>query len=227
MVLAYSSTSSDMWESIAANSFLEALGDSNLALELRKRGVKTLDTAYRDALLLEGFLQASDSTRQVENQGRRARATVQFKAEQSAAETELKAWQNDVVRVQREIQQQLIRQAETQTKQNETMADLLRNKDQPPPPSQLGQNIQTNSGIRSRDGGTRATITCYRCGNHGHMARDCSTVAGTQGQGWQQQNQPPESSRAQNTAPSNRYIVGSRTAFLPAKLGKKKSLVYP
>lgn len=37
MVLAYTVTLSDMWESIAVNSFLEALGDPHLTLEIVKR----------------------------------------------------------------------------------------------------------------------------------------------------------------------------------------------
>jgi len=59
MVLAYSSTTSQMWEAVASNAFLDALGDPVLALEIRKRGSSTLDGAYRDALLIEGFLKAS------------------------------------------------------------------------------------------------------------------------------------------------------------------------
>ena len=56
MVLAYSGTSSDMWESIAVNSFLV---DPHLSMEIRKRGAQTLEMAYRDAVLLEGFVKAS------------------------------------------------------------------------------------------------------------------------------------------------------------------------
>ena len=59
MVLAYSATTSDIWESVAINAFLEALDDPELALEIRKRGPTTFDNAYRDALLLEGFYRAS------------------------------------------------------------------------------------------------------------------------------------------------------------------------
>jgi len=56
MVLAYSAKTSEMWESVAINAFLEALDDPDLALEVRKRGSTTLDEAYTDALLLEGFV---------------------------------------------------------------------------------------------------------------------------------------------------------------------------
>ena len=59
MVLGYSATTSAMWESVAMNAFLEALEDSDLALEIRKRGPTTLDGAYRDALLLEGYMRAT------------------------------------------------------------------------------------------------------------------------------------------------------------------------
>jgi len=69
MVLAYSATTSDIWESVAMNAFVEALGDPELALEIRKRGPLTLDAAYREALLLEGYMRAS--TKDDAGRGRR------------------------------------------------------------------------------------------------------------------------------------------------------------
>jgi len=62
MVLAYSAQTSEMWESVAINAFLEAVDDPDLALEVRKRGPTTLDEAYRDALLLEGFVKTCMKT---------------------------------------------------------------------------------------------------------------------------------------------------------------------
>jgi len=59
MVLAYSSTMSSLWESVATNAFIDALGDPVLPPEVRKRGPSTLEAAYRDALLLEGYIQSS------------------------------------------------------------------------------------------------------------------------------------------------------------------------
>ena len=59
MVLAYTATTSDKWESVAINAFLEALDDPELAQEIRKRGCSTFDNVYKDALLLEGFYRAS------------------------------------------------------------------------------------------------------------------------------------------------------------------------
>ena len=50
MILAYTVTSPDMWEAIAVNSFLEALGDPYLALEIRKKEPQHLrKRTYRDA----------------------------------------------------------------------------------------------------------------------------------------------------------------------------------
>jgi hypothetical protein len=59
MILGYGSESSPIWESVAANAFLDALNDPVLALEVRKRNIATLDGAYREAALLEGFSKAS------------------------------------------------------------------------------------------------------------------------------------------------------------------------
>jgi hypothetical protein len=69
MILGYGSESSPMWESVVANAFLAALNDPVLALEVRKRNIATLDGAYREAALLEGFSKAStrqETTRRVQ-----------------------------------------------------------------------------------------------------------------------------------------------------------------
>ena len=69
MVLAYSAQTSEMWESVAINAFLEAVDDPDLALEVRKRGPTTLDEAYRDALLLEGFVKTCMNTDHAKGKG--------------------------------------------------------------------------------------------------------------------------------------------------------------
>jgi hypothetical protein len=76
----------DLWESIAVNSFLEALAGSNLAPEIRKRGATTLGSVYRDDVLLEGFMKASEAAESDfdEYHGRRSeqvRAIMQVKTE--------------------------------------------------------------------------------------------------------------------------------------------------
>jgi len=60
MVLAYSAATSDIWKSVAINAFLEALDDSELSLEVRKRGPTTLEAAYRETLVLEGYMRAAN-----------------------------------------------------------------------------------------------------------------------------------------------------------------------
>ena len=69
MVLAYSVETSEMQESVATNAFLEAVDDPGLALEVRKRGPRTLDEAYRDALLLEGFVKTCMKTDHAKDKG--------------------------------------------------------------------------------------------------------------------------------------------------------------
>jgi len=69
MVLAYSVETSEMRESVATNAFLEAVDDPGLALEVRKRGPRTLDEAYRDALLLEGFVKTCMKTDHAKGKG--------------------------------------------------------------------------------------------------------------------------------------------------------------
>jgi len=112
MVLAYTVTSSDMWESIAVNSFLEALGDPHLALEIRKKGATTLEGAYRDALLMEGFFRASETIKfDGDSHARRkdqVRAVTQHRDDvRNIEQAEIKAWQNEVMRLQKDLQQQI------------------------------------------------------------------------------------------------------------------------
>ena len=58
-----------MWESVAINAFLEAVDYQDLALEVRKRGPRTLDEAYRDALLLESFVKTCTKTDHAKGKG--------------------------------------------------------------------------------------------------------------------------------------------------------------
>ena len=60
MVHAYSSGTSDIWESVAINAFLEALDDPELAMEVRKRGPVALESAYREAMLLGGYMRVAN-----------------------------------------------------------------------------------------------------------------------------------------------------------------------
>ena len=55
MVLGYGNDQGPMWESVAIKSFLGSLDDPHLAIEIRKQRPATLDAAYQEALLLDGY----------------------------------------------------------------------------------------------------------------------------------------------------------------------------
>jgi len=70
--------------------FFEALDDPDLALEVRNRGTTTLDAAYRDALLLEGFVKTCVKHDQVKGKGH-VRATVDKNADLQREVEELRS----------------------------------------------------------------------------------------------------------------------------------------
>jgi hypothetical protein len=237
MVLAYTATSSDMWESIAINSYLEALNDPLLALEVRKRGPTTLEMAYRESLLLEGFIKASESARAEETHGRRkeqARTAVPSSAKSLAAEqAEEQAWRKEIVRMQQDLQQQLIKHTEYQERHNQRLMDLfssIATEQRKVGQDQNAQCASASSNGRAGEskvgaGPMRRTGGCFNCGESGHFARKCPRkCVGRRADELDQQRPPVARDQdidAAGRAHESRHIAGSRTAYLPAVVNGK------
>ena len=170
MVLAYTSTPSEMWESIAVDSYLTALNDPHLALEIRKRGPTTLEMAYRESLLLEGFMKASGTVNEVRDRSRMI--TV---VDSPTNDDEIEGLKLEFTMLQQEMQQQLRKQSEVLDAQNQQLLqriESLRSAEALPTqrlPSQTNQRCTGRLGH-----GSRRTRLCYNCRQPGHHARDCS-----------------------------------------------------
>lgn len=204
MVLAYSATTSEMWESVAINAFLEALDDSELALEVRKRGPTSLDAAYRDALLLEGYQKAS-----VKNETGKGRSHVRITTDVT---TELRRELQDM---RKEVEQQEKKHAQTLEKLTQHYEQLVHEHKNfaatsaAKSPQNNGSSISRSAECSSGREEKPINGVCFQCGKSGHLKRNCP-----QKQRSVTKVTPPQSSR---------HIVGSRSAYLPATIfGEKR-----
>lgn len=197
-----------MWESVAANAFLDALNDPVLALEVRKRNVTTLDSAYREAALLEGFIKAS--TKQETSRREQVRVIGSSSA-LSAGQNK-----NSVPSMVQEMQsrQTVFEQQFAQTQQaiNQMQATLQQimcqneNGRMQANPSAGPQNSVTG---RNRPPRGR----CYNCNESGHYAHACpnqpASFATTNTLASDQTNQSGPHNRA-----ISRRLQSARTAYL-------------
>ena len=154
-----------MWESVAINAFLEALDDPDLALEVRKRGPTTLDAAYKDALLLEGFAKTCARSDHVKGKGH-VRATVDKNADLSREVEELRSrlkQQENNHKQQMEKQGKMIQQLQQQRRN--TASEIQTNN------SSTKGNSRQNAG--QAPGRVRGHIVCYSCSQPGHIQRSC------------------------------------------------------
>ena len=227
MVLAYSSTSSEMWESVAINAFLEALDDPVLSLEVRKRAPTTLDAALKDALLLDGFTRAvsnkTDRDRSRKDQARAVKGPpTPIAAERDEDKTS--SWQKELLQSQREIQQQLLRQ-------NEQLLKLMSRENFQQPNSVSARKTDDSaipgatrptvaqSDTTTRPALSRRRIRCFICSEEGHIARECPQ----KGSGRDAGADPGKRSEGTDTkSTANRYIAGASSAYLPATIDGRK-----
>ena len=221
MVLAYSAQTSEMWESVAINAFLEAVADLDLALEVRKRGPSTLDEAHRDALLLKGFVNTCMKTDHAKGKSQ-IRATSDKNLDLSREVEELRGLlkrQENSHRQQLEKQEKKIQQIQ-QNSQN-TLTDHVRNPNN-------GRNSASNA--RQPSGYGRGQVICYVCSQPGHIQRNgpyqnhqIGLHPTTAAVGYQNPGGPGRNTRSSNTGqtnlvPSSRHISGSKSAYLPAMI---------
>jgi hypothetical protein len=204
MVLMYSATTSEMWESVAVNSFLEALDDPELALEVRKRGPNSLDAAYRDALLLEGYLKASVKSEAGKGRGH-VRATTNVTTDVATElRRELRDMRRDFEQQEKkhtQVLEKLTQHYEQFEKQNSATSPASR-----PQYSTEKRVADLPTTVRTGTEAKPVIGVCFRCGKPGLLKRNCPeqhvAVAGV------------TSALTQN----NRHIAGSRSAYLPATI---------
>jgi len=212
MVLAYSAQTSEMWE---------AVDDPDLALDVRKRGHTTLDEAYRDALLLEGFVKTCMKTDYAKGKGQ-IRAISDKNLDLSREVEELRGLlkrQENNHRLQLEKQEKKIQQIQ-QNSQN-TLTDHVRN-------PQNGRNSASNA--RQPSGYGRGQVISYVCSQPGHIQRNCpyqnhqvglhptTAAVAYQNPGGPGCNTSSSNTGQTNPVPSGRHISGSKSAYLPANI---------
>ena len=84
----------------------------------------------------------------------------------------MKAWQNEMMKLQKDLQQQIIRQTEKQAEQDVKLEEVLRanrNVDW----NGQGQNVGQGNNVQSATEPQRSRGCCFQCGQRGHFARRC------------------------------------------------------
>ena len=208
MVLAYCSAASDIWESVAINAFLEALDDPELALEVRKRGPVTLEAAYQEAMLLDGYMRVANKGKA--NQTKRSE---QIRATATAT-PDTKDLRRELEELRKQLGKQEAQQKQMMAEQAQHMERLFHHQlgsvATPIPPPLSGQRDHPAEGRgRQMNHGN-----CFRCGQPGHSYRFCSAPV-----------QPQQSGNSLSPMPptTNHFISGSRSAYLPCRVfGKNR-----
>jgi len=233
MVLGYPTEQGSMWESVATTAFLNALNDPHLALEIRKRSPTSLDAAYKDAILLDGYYKASRSDRSGDrlkpNQARSARTGDADEPGRQDREWHREFLQT-VQKGNQQTMQQILQQQDRHAQQQAELLKSLLGTPRPNGPSVSVQNVgparqplaannrtdeapceQHYDGQgRGRGGG----IICFRCHRPGHVVRHCPEV-GPSGRGQASSSAPIQDG---NPPAVNRRLIAARSVYFPAKI---------
>ena len=237
MVLAYSAATSDIWESVAINAFLEALDDPELSLEIRKRGPTNFDSAYRDALLLEGFKRASARPESVKGRNQNVRATSDVDADT----------RREIENLKSQLKQQETRHSQQIVEQSNLLAQQMREMNTNTNRQQSNCYV-TSQPVVNNSVPLGKVIICFACGAPGHTKPNCPNrvaFSQTHVQTDHSQNLNPKSglspgrvcyncgqnshlirdcpTKKANTTVVNYHVSGSRSAYLPVTIyGKKR-----
>jgi len=189
MVLGYGNDQGPMWESVAIKSFLSALDDPHLVIEIRKHRPATLDAAYQEALLLDGYYHTTPSERSDGDRGKRQDQARSARVDEEQNRQE-KNWQHDMLEAQKSTtteMQQIMKHVQRQwNEQRELLEMALRaprvcERQVPhesgaggPPPEASVDVDHVGRQPEGRPNQYRALRgRCHRCNEVGHFVRDC------------------------------------------------------
>ena len=136
-------------EVISCDYFLDAMGDPDAALKIRERHPEDLDSALRIALQLEVWLKDSVRLREPT----KGEKNITFGAKDEAKGEPKKTREIAKSRAEQELK-----------KENEEQKKKIK---------ELEEEL-SKAQVTNIDYPYSSTITCYRCGELGHMARNCS-----------------------------------------------------
>ena len=156
VVLAYPVPANETTEIVARDAFIEAIRDRDLSLKVREREPKTIDDAYRVALRLAAYQQASD----LEDRRRptnRVRGT-QGDNVNAQLQSQLDSFFSAQRKWQQEMEGRICRQLEelrSSSRTNPSVQPIIAD-----PPAVASRNSASD-------------VVCFNCGRRGHIARRC------------------------------------------------------
>ena len=191
MALAHPTLPQEARESIACDYYIDGLDDPDFALKVRERAPATLDEALRVSLQLEAW--SRDAHRARNDDSYRAKAKVRGSTNSttsdvsSSVDERLAKFENDIqrrfdelVRLTQAASMAASEPKESAAKLYSPSSDKESRTTSGCTPKSAGETVTATPAAKSSwfrrraDGERRTKDVCWRCGQAGHLQRDCN-----------------------------------------------------